>query len=201
MLTRLSLKHADTSRVAPFLIAGAMIIGLSAFLLPFIAVMVLQDMLYFSRDHWIFLRPTAAYIFFGAGMLWMAAVLLSALFTKMWADRKDRTYNLTTVHLLLFLLAGPFFVFSVMHYTYLDDSGAHTNPLFAAGETTVMWDDVTEVVREIDPANNEILSYTFRDSEDAITLPFGQNSSELRGIVRNVVNGYELEVTEVERER
>ncbi|TMW70093.1 hypothetical protein [Alteribacter natronophilus] len=200
MLSKLSLRDADTGRVAPVLVVSSLILIISAAFLPVVAVMVIQDVLYFSRDHWIFIRPTAAYVTFGAGMVWMAAVLLSTLFTKMWSDRRDQPYRLTFVHVVLFFIAFPAFVFGVNHYTYLDDQGAHTNQLFASGEKMIEWTDVTEVYREVDAESNRILSYTFSDGNETIHLPFRVTDTELRSHVRNVVNHYGLEVTEIEAE-
>ncbi|PYZ95562.1 hypothetical protein CR205_18710 [Alteribacter lacisalsi] len=198
MLSKLTLRNADTGRIAPFFIVFSFILIISAVFIPIVAVMIIQDVLFFSRDHWIFIRPTAAYVVFGAGMVWMAVVLLSTLFTKMWADRVEKPYRLTFLHMVLFLLAIPVYAYAVMHYTYLDDHGAHTNLLLSSEEKTIAWDDVTEVYREVDPETNRILSYTFSDGESDIYIPFRLTDTELRSHVRQVVNSYELDVTEIE---
>src|SRR5699024_3032833 len=105
---------------------GSIFIILSIFV-PMPAVLLIQDMLFFSYEHLSFIRPTLAFVGFGAGMIWIAIVLFSFLLTKMYSEKKGRDYKLTGLHLVFLMLGFVLLAFSIFHYHYLDDYGIHSN--------------------------------------------------------------------------
>lgn len=191
------IRNSDADTVMPYISTTAILLILTAFFLPGIFVMFIQDMLFYSREHWSFLRPSEAYVGFGAAMIWIAVVLLSFLFTKMYSERKNTMYKLAGLHVLLMAFAPLLFALSIYHYAYLDESGVTGNDFWTFAEEHIAWDDVEEVTRLVDEGNKAVLSYTFSDGETSITVPYNSREYETRRAILSVVQMYEWEVTDV----
>ncbi|MDZ5710635.1 hypothetical protein [Jeotgalibacillus haloalkalitolerans] len=191
------IRNIDADTVTPYISTAAVLLILSAFFFPAIAVMFIQDMLFFSYDHWSFLRPSEAYIGFGAAMIWVAIVLLSFLFTKMHSERKDTIYKFAGLHVVMMALAVPVFALSIYHYVFLDENGVTGNSFWTFSEEHISWDEVEEVTRLVDESNKAVLSYTFSDGEKSITVPYNSREYETRRAILSAVQMYEWEVTDI----
>ncbi|MFB1081558.1 hypothetical protein [Jeotgalibacillus sp. JSM ZJ347] len=191
------IRNSDSDTMMPYISTTAILLILTALFLPGILVMFLQDMLFFSYDHWSFLRPSAAYMGFGAGMIWIAVVLLSFLFTKMYSERKKTTYKFAGLHVFMLALALPLFALSIYHYAFLDETGVTGNSFWTFSEERIAWDDVEEVTRLVDESNSAVLSYTFSDGETSITVPYNSREYQTRRAILSAVQMYKWEVIDV----
>nr|WP_275980166.1 hypothetical protein [Halalkalibacter alkaliphilus] len=174
-----------------------MLLLVTSFFVPIVAIMFIQDWLFFSVDHWSFIRPTAAYIGFGAGMVWTAIVLFSFLLTKMYSEKRDRTYKLTWLHLLLLGLAVPLFVFSITHYAYLDENGVQKNSFWTLSEDSIAWNDVIEVTRLVEERTKRVTAYSFTDGDLTITIPYDSRDYLTIQSINYVVDTYNWDIVEV----
>lgn len=189
--------HADSDSLTPFILASSLILIISAFFVPAAAIMYIQDLLFFSYDHLSFIRPSAAYIGFGLGMIWISIIMLSFLFTKMYSEKRERTYKLTGLHLTFLALAVPVFVFSVCHYAYLDEQGVHDNSFWSLSEDSIAWDDVEEVTRLVEEDSKRVISYTFSKSDTSITIPYDTQDYHTNQTISRAVDEYNWDITDI----
>ncbi|SDN58325.1 hypothetical protein [Alkalicoccus daliensis] len=195
MLKRL--KEADANSLLPYVLTAGPLLMIMAFFVPFIAVMMIQDLLFFSRSHWSFIRPREAYLGFGAGMIWLAVCLFSLFAAKVIFERKKREDWLSGLHIILMLLALPIFVLSIYHYAYLDEHGVQVNSFWSMSEESLAWDNVVYVSRVEREGSREVLSYTFSDGEKSLTIPYTTDDYQTRQAVNEVINVYAWEVETV----
>ena len=190
-------RNTDADTLMPFITTTGLILMISAFFVPAVAIMFIQDMLFFSSDHWSFIRPAEAFIGFGAGMIWMGIVLFSLLFTKMYSEKTGRKYKLTGLHLVFLILAVPVFVFSVYHYAYLDEHGVQGNSFWSLSEDRIAWEQVEEVTRLVEEDSSRVLSYTFSSSDTSITIPYDTQDHKTVKAISHVVNVYNWDITDL----
>lgn len=191
------LRDADTDTLFPYIITCGLLLMISAFFLPIVAIMIIQDLLFFSADHWSFIRPGEAFIGFGVGMIWIAIVLFSFFFTKMYSEKKDRKYKLTGLHLIFLIFAIPVFVFSIYHYAYLDEHGIHGNSFWALSEESLAWEEVQEVTRVVDERTKRVLLYTFSDGYTSITIPYDPQDYQTVQSIKRVVQEYNWDIADI----
>ncbi|WP_096200297.1 hypothetical protein [Bacillus sp. FJAT-45350] len=190
------LRNVDTDTLFPYIMTWGLLLLISSFFVPVVTVMFIQDLLFFSADNWSFIRPVEAYIGFGVGMIWIAIVLFSFLFTKMHSEKKNRTYKLTGLHLILFVVAFPLFVFSIYHYAYFDEHGVQGNSFWTLSEDSIAWDEVQEVTRTVAESSQRVMSYTFSDGDTSITIPYDPQDYQTVQSIKRVVNIYNWNITD-----
>jgi len=194
-------RNTDADSLMPVLVTSGFLLIITAFFVPAVAIMFIQDMLFFSSDHWSFIRPDEAFIGFGAGMIWMGVLLLSILLTKMYAEKKDMKYKLTGIHLVLLALAIPIFVLSVYHYSYLDENGVEANTFWTLSEDKIAWNDVEGVTRLVEEGSYRIFSYTFTSSDTSITIPYDPQDQRTIKAIDRAIYAYNWEVVDIVEER
>ncbi|WP_052131474.1 hypothetical protein [Planococcus sp. CAU13] len=190
------LRNADSDTLLPYILTSGLILLLSAAIVPAAAIMFIQDMLFFSHDHWTFIRPQAAYQGFAIGMVWISLVLFSLLFTKMYAEKKGKEYKLAGLHVFFFLLAVPAFVLAVFHYAYLDEDGVQVNPLWSFTEERILWDQVKEVKRTVEENTSRVLFYTFSDGDASLTIPYDSRDYKTVQAIKRAILQYNWETTD-----
>lgn len=191
------LRNSDADSLMPYLMPTALLLMITAFFVPAVAIMFIQDMLFFSYDHWSFIRPAEAFIGFGAGMIWSGVILFSILFTKMYSEKKDKKYKLTGLHLILLALAVPVFVFSIYHYAYLDEHGVQINTFWTLAEESIAWEEVEQVTRMVEEDSSRVLSYTFSNSDTSITIPYDTQDHLTVKAIDRAVQAFNWEMTDI----
>ncbi|PPA71084.1 hypothetical protein [Jeotgalibacillus proteolyticus] len=187
-------QNTDADALMPGIMTSGLLLIVTSFFIPAIAIMFIQDMLFFSSDHWTFIRPSEAFIGFGAGMIWMGIVLFSLLFTKMYAERKNKKYKLTWLHLLFLSMAAPVFVLSIYHYYSIDEQGVKGITFWSASEDHIAWEEVEEVSRVVEEGSQLVFSYTFKSSDTSITIPYDPLDTQTVDALKRAVYTYEWEV-------
>jgi hypothetical protein len=109
--------------------------------MPFVFIFWLQDILYHSKSHWVFIAPSTAYISFFIGMLLIPISLTIHLILKSKAEWKWIGW----VTGLVLACSIPFFALGVSTYYYLDDEGIHVNELMSLEETDYRRDTMKEL--------------------------------------------------------
>ncbi|MDQ0351371.1 hypothetical protein J2R98_001185 [Alkalibacillus filiformis] len=188
------LKNIDSNDILPYISTTGLILIICSVILPVPVIMLVQDLLFFSYDQTSFIRPTEAYLGFGGAMLLIALILFSFLFTKMYYDKKDKEYNLTAVHLVLFVLSIVLLILPIYHYHYFDDQGVHSNTYWTFSEESIAWDDITEVSREVNEEDYAVLSYTFSNDEQSITIPFDYSDNDTNRTINYAVDAFNWDV-------
>ncbi|KHF41622.1 hypothetical protein [Halalkalibacter okhensis] len=191
------LRNTDFNTLFPYLATSGMLLLVTSFFVPIVAIIFIQDWLFFSVDHWSFIRPKAAYIGFGAGMVWTAIVLFSLLLTKVYSEKRDRTYKLTWLHLLFLGLAVILFVCSITHYAYLDEDGVKKNSFWTLSEDRIEWDDVLEVTRVVDESTKRVTAYSFSDGNLTITIPYDSQDYLTVQSIKYLVDTYNWDIVDV----
>ncbi|GAE27419.1 hypothetical protein JCM9140_3566 [Halalkalibacter wakoensis JCM 9140] len=195
------LKETDSDTLFPYIMTTGLLLVITAFFLPVIVVLFVQDMLFFSADHWTFIRPAAAYIGFGSGMILIAIVLFSFLLTKMYSEKKDKPYKWTGFHLVFLFMVVPLFVFSIYHYAYFDEQGVQGNSFWSLSETRISWEDVEEVTRLVEEGSLLVTAYTFSDGHTSITIPYDPQDYRTRQSITHLVNVYNWDVADIIEDR
>lgn len=178
----------------PFITATGLFLIIFSFIVPFPAILFIQDMLFFSYDHLSFIRPTAAYVGFGVGMIWIAIVLFSFLITKIYFEKKARKYKLTGLHLVFLTFGFVIFALSIYHYYYLDEEGIHSNSFWSFSVDSMAWDDVEKVSRLVEEDSLRVLSYTFSNEDMSITIPYDTQDTDTSSAIYRAVEIYKWDV-------
>ncbi|QKY71749.1 hypothetical protein Len3610_15230 [Lentibacillus sp. CBA3610] len=180
----------------PFITTTGLLLIIFSVFVPFPAILFIQDTLFFSYDHLSFIRPTASYVGFGAGMIWLAIVLFSFLLTKRYFEKKDRKYKLTGIHLAFLTLGFVFFAASIFHYHYLDEHGIQSNLFWSLSEESMAWDDVKELSRVVEEDSYRVLSYTFSSNDMSITIPYDAEDADTSYTINRAIDMYNWEVVD-----
>ncbi|WP_147804698.1 hypothetical protein [Alkalicoccus halolimnae] len=191
------LKEADADALLPYVLSAGPLLLISAFFIPFAAVMMIQDLLFFSYDHWTFIRPTEAYLGFGAAMVWLSLCLFSLYAAKAFFERKKREDKLSGLHFTLMVLTLPVFVLSIYHYAYLDEDGVQVNAFWSVTEKSLAWEEVVYVARVEEEESQRVLSYTFSDGTRTLTIPYATDDYQTRQAVNRAIGAYEWEVDRI----
>ncbi|TVP86056.1 MAG: hypothetical protein EA344_03975 [Alkalicoccus sp.] len=187
-------KQIDADTLMPYVLTAGPLLIISAFFVPVIVIMMVQDMLFFSYDHWSFIRPQAAYLGFGGAMIWLAVCLFSLYVVKAAAERKNWSDWSLSVHSLLMTAAFPVFILSIYHYAYLDEAGVKVNSYWSVSETDIHWEDVENVSRTVEEDTQRVTSYTFSSNSKSLTIPYATEDYQTRQAVNRVLSEYEWEV-------
>lgn len=188
------LKNIESDSLMPFILTTGVLLIMLSFIVPFPAILFIQDLLFFSYDHISFIRPSTAFFGFGLGMIWLALVLFSFLFTKIYCEKKEKNYSLTGLHLILFLFGFVIFFFSVFNYHYIDEQALHSNPILSISEKNIAWNDVEHVSREVRDDNAQVLSYTFSDNAIEITIPYDTEDTDTSSAIYSLMDKYDWDV-------
>ncbi|MFS0752413.1 hypothetical protein [Oceanobacillus sp. 1P07AA] len=191
------LREIDADSLVPYILTSSLLLLVSAFAVPGIAIIFIQDLLFFSYDHWMFIRPVEAYKGFGIAMILIAVILLSFLLTKFYMEKKDKEYKLTVIHLLLIVVTIPLFILSISHYAYFDDNGVHGNGFWTLSEDNIAWDDVENVSRVVDPSSRKVFSYHFSDNNITIDIPYDTQDTRIKQTITEVIDSNDWEVEEI----
>ncbi|HLS36157.1 MAG TPA: hypothetical protein VK061_07965 [Bacillota bacterium] len=191
------LRDIETARISRFILMTSTLILLLAFILPVPIVLFIQDTLYFSYDHDLFIRPPKAFRGMFIGLVWIAGTLLSFLFTKMYAEKKERPYKWTLPHILSLIVGIAICLLSIHHYYYFAGDTLAENDFFALTENKLSLNDVDHVSREVAESNYEIFSYTFTTSNNEITVPYDARDVEQMRFTYGLIDIYEWEIEDV----
>ncbi|KYG35083.1 hypothetical protein [Alkalihalobacillus trypoxylicola] len=166
-----SFKKVESDKLLPYVMSIGVILILTSLIVPMVAILFIQDFLFFSSSHWTFIRPSEAFIGFGLGMVWIAVVLFSLFFSMKWSEIKDKDYRWGPLHVLLGCLSIPIFLLSIYHYIYLDEQGVHEISIWSFSEEGILWEDIDHTTRLVQEGSQITISYTFSDGERDITIP------------------------------
>ncbi|MCD8511084.1 MAG: hypothetical protein LRY73_15280 [Bacillus sp. (in: Bacteria)] len=191
------LKNIDSDTLFPYIMTWGVILIVSALFVPLGAIMLIQDLLFFSAEQWTFIRPNAAYFGFGGGMIWIAVVLFSFLFTKMYSENKGQEYKLAGLHLLNLPIVAVVLALSIYHYAYLDDHGVQGNSFWTFKEESISWDEVQKVTRLVEEGSLRVKSYTFYDSETSITIPYDTEDYRTNRAIRRMNQLYDFNIIDI----
>jgi uncharacterized membrane protein len=131
----------DPEKRASGLFAIVLILFFSSFFMPFVMIFLLQDFLYHSSSHWLFIAPGSAFLTFFIAMITIPIILAIYLHAKTKSDEKWIRW----VTCLIILSTIPFFLLSISNYYYFDDKGIHYNYLMSLGETDYQWENMMEL--------------------------------------------------------
>lgn len=190
------LRNVDSDTLTPYIASTSLLLMILSVFVPFPAILFIQDMLFFSYDHLSFIRPTASFIGFGAGMIWIAIVLFSFLLTKRYSEKKERKYKLTGVHLAFLTLGFVMFVTSIYHYHYLDEHGIQSNSFWSLAEESLAWGDVEEVSRVVEEDSYRVLSYTFSSNDTSLTIPYDTEDPDTSNAINRAAEMYNWDVND-----
>ena len=195
-----SLKNLDSDTLFPFIMTSGIILIISIFFIPIAAIMLIQDLLFYSPENWSFIRPGAAYKGFGFGMLWIAIVLFSFLFTKMFSEKKEWEYKLTGLHLINLPFAVLVLVLSIYHYAYLNENGVQGNSFWTFTEKSIQWEEVQDVTRLVEEGSLRVISYTFSDGTKNITIPYDSRDYHTSQSITRINQKYNWNITDIIQE-
>lgn len=190
------LKNMDSDSMTPFILTTGILLILLSFIVPFPIILFIQDTLFFSYDQIAFIRPRASFLSFAIGMIWIAIVLFSFLFTKIQSEKKGSSYKFTILHLIAFILGLSILGFSIFHYHYLDEKGIYSNSFWSFTEKELLWNDVEKVSRHIDEENYAVLFYTFSNQDTTITIPYDSQDTDLSSAIYTMIDRYEWDILE-----
>ncbi|MYL34414.1 hypothetical protein GLW08_12840 [Pontibacillus yanchengensis] len=137
----------------PMKIMFIVMVFISSFILPFVFIIIFQDILFFSESQWFFNAPFLSYVLLIGGMMLLAILLSVDEFIK--SKRNDR--DLKTGPWMVFLsvaLSSLCFVLGIFHYYYFDDEGLHFNQVTSLQELDVQWNEIDEVIQVTTRENN-----------------------------------------------
>lgn len=126
---------------AQFQVTVIVISFLSSFIIPFIILYPIQEILFKPDNVWFFEAPLSTYFTFILGILFLSIVLLINLVVEARDKRKKQ--------LKLSMLAASFVVGIVVitlclfNYQYMNMKGIYQNHYFSFSETFTSWDDIT----------------------------------------------------------
>ncbi|WP_280770989.1 hypothetical protein [Salipaludibacillus daqingensis] len=192
----------DPDDIHKGLIVISIIFTLSAFFIPIIVIYIMQDVLYFSRDHWFLEAPISAYIIFIVGMLIVPIMSILYFITSFILKKNHISINVGWLFLIASLTFIPMSSLGVMNYYYLDEEGLHYNHLLATEETTYLWKDIAEIIPYVDEEDQYfsrlgIITEDGREVELSATFELLQYRSQVFQLVEN--HGGEItERTELE---
>ncbi|KGX92076.1 hypothetical protein N781_02975 [Pontibacillus halophilus JSM 076056 = DSM 19796] len=193
------MQHEQSNGV---LIALTVITFISSMILPFILVPTIQDVLFFSKEHWMFVTPFSAYITGVIGLVASGVTLLVLLFAKIRTEYKDKKFSLFHYIWVVPILVGTYYL-AIHSYMYVQDDGIHYRQLGEFSATHLAWEDVTRVEKVIinDRSQISLEGYELEDSKG--NSYFIENSAELRDNeykILDQINHVEVTVTEKEKE-
>lgn len=139
--------------------------------MPLILIFLIQDFLFFSNSHWLFIAPFSAYILFGLGMMWIALSITFLLIIK--SKFEFKFFRL--ISFLLVSISIPFFILGSFNYYYIDNEGIHYNQIKSLNVTFYPWSELKELKEVYSTQNGRtnLTEYIFVTKDDSmITLPF-----------------------------
>ncbi|SDZ16967.1 hypothetical protein SAMN05421736_10754 [Evansella caseinilytica] len=196
------IKNVDSDRLTVVVVVISIIFVLLSVLTSIVFIIVLQDIIYFSRSHWFFNAPVTAYLTFGAGMLWIPFVLIAYLITRLWKEKKGKELKHSWIFSVLLLVSIPICASGTANYYYMDDAGVYYNQLFSYSETSYKWEDITEARRMMQKGGGtrSITEYVFvTSSGDSVSIPYDQDVAKYSRVIRQILeeNGVQIEDIEV----
>jgi hypothetical protein len=171
----------DSEKITFRLYGIIFILFLSSLFMPFVFIFWLQDLLYHSKSHWVFIAPSIAYISFFIGMILIPTTLTIHLILQ--SKLKQKWIGWVTG--LLLICSIPFFALGVSTYYFLDDEGIHVNELMSLEETDYRWDTMKEL-KEVWVLDNgvsrlnEYIMITEDDTELDVTAAFKEHHIKIK---------------------
>ncbi|MBM7097455.1 hypothetical protein JSY36_17105 [Bacillus sp. H-16] len=187
----------DPDQLNMVLVILSVMIFLSSFMLPLVFILILQDVFYFSRDHWIFVAPRSAYYTFGAGMLWTVLIMVAYMIVSHLRDRAKKE----TKHGWAFVLAGLLFIpictLGVTNYYFIDDEGFHINELTSYQADHYPWGSIEEVQTYGEENGDYYTHFVFRtENNDTFTLTYDHNLASMRRNIFRTLEAHGAEILE-----
>jgi hypothetical protein len=171
----------DSEKITYRLYGIIFILFLSSLFMPFVFIFWLQDLLYHSKSHWVFIPPSTAYISFFIGMILIPTTLTIHLILK--SKLKQKWIGWMTG--LLLICSIPFFALGVSTYYFLEDEGIHVNELMSLEETDYRWDTMKEL-KEVWVLDNgvsrlnEYIMITEDETELDVTAAFKEHHIKIK---------------------
>jgi hypothetical protein len=171
----------DSEKITYRLYGIIFILFLSSLFMPFVFIFWLQDLLYHSKSHWVFIAPSTAYISFFIGMILIPTTLTIHLILN--SKLKQKWIGWMTG--LLLICSIPFFALGVSTYYFLEDEGIHVNELMSLEERDYRWDTMKEL-KEVWVLDNgvsrlnEYIMITEDDTELDVTAAFKEHHIKIK---------------------
>jgi len=137
----------------PLKISFIVIFFISSFFMPFVLVILLHDVLHFSKSHWFFRAPFSAYVLGFSGLLLLSILLTldEIIRSKREDDGKKTGPWLIFVSIILSIIC---YVYAANNYYFFDDEGLHYNKMFELNQRDLYWDDFEKVEQVVTRENN-----------------------------------------------
>jgi hypothetical protein len=164
-----------------------------SFFLPLFLIFILQDILFFSDEHWFFTAPPSAIYTFFIGLILIPISLTIYRLTLKFGKKFMKWITLSMI-----LLSLPLFFLSVTNYYYMDDEGIHLNKLMSIQVTSYNWDDIKEVKEIYKMSMNEptLVEYEFiMKNNEMIKIPYRLDHRKISDNLINIIDQYKIKVT------
>ncbi|PYZ98936.1 hypothetical protein CR205_10305 [Alteribacter lacisalsi] len=188
--------RVDPDKLNKLLISVLILALIGSFFLPFVLIAFVQDALYFSEHHWLFLAPTSAFYAIGGGLIWFAALILAYIVIYHIRDRKDRDVPHKWAFLTASLFMIPMITAGIANYYYIDESGIHFSGLTTISETTFHWYEI-ETVQPVGEDDRYIAYYLFTSKNgEYYLMPYTQDFSQQRNRIMSALEENDVPVLE-----
>jgi len=191
------LRDIESDKIIRFILGTSVILLVFSFILPFPIVLFVQDMLFFSYDHLLFIRPRLAYSGMTIGMIVIALAMLSFLATKILSEKGDKVYRWTLPHLIVFVFGFVLMGLALNHYYFLEEGRVVENGFFSFSEEEVSLSEVVELRREVKKENYEVISYTFDRGDKELKIPYDSRDPDASQAIYYLIDLYEWELEDV----
>ncbi|WP_102271826.1 hypothetical protein [Cytobacillus massiliigabonensis] len=186
-------KNTDTSQFQVVLIV---ITFLSSFVVPFIILYPIQELLYRPNDIWFFEASMSTYLTFCAALISVSAILL---INVLFIPKSKAKKTVKGIIVILSLLAAVIvMILCVDNYYYMNSKGIYKNNLFSFSEEFISWDEIDKAeqtfLKKQRVTVEDKLILTTKDGktiEMQITKKMSANKASIRQSLKN--NGVILE--------
>jgi hypothetical protein len=196
----MKLINTESEKWTKGLYAMIIILFFNSFLMPFVIIFWIQDLLYHSKSHWLFNAPPSAYISFFIGMIIIPIALSIYLVIKSKLEWKWIGW----VTWLLILCSVPFSLLGITNYYYYDDEGVHINEILSLEEKDYQWEKMKELkeVWVIENGVTRLTDYvliTEDDTEMNLSADFSRNPG-IKFKIYQKLEQYQVEITSNQQE-
>ncbi|WP_096440092.1 hypothetical protein [Alteribacter populi] len=194
MSNPLRIKRIDPDQLNVILIITTIIMVLCSVILPFVFIVILQDVFFFSRDNWILVAPTSAYYTFGGGMLWASLVMIIYVIVHTISERKNKHIKHSWLFIPIGLLFIPICTLGIMNYYYVDDEGFHINELTSYTEDEYPWESIAQVQPVGEENGHYYTHYIFITDNGNFTIGFDDKFAQQRGKILRTLEEHGTEI-------
>ncbi|TMW70319.1 hypothetical protein [Alteribacter natronophilus] len=188
--------RVDPDKLNKLLISGVVLALLATFFLPFVLIAFIQDAVYFSPDHWLFLAPASAFYAIGGAFLWLAFLMLAYVAVYHIRDRRGKEVPYKWAYAAASVFALPLIAFGIANYYYIDESGIHYSALTTFSETSMPWESI-ESMQPVGDEEDYIAYYLFTaENGDYYMMPYTQDFSQQRPLIMGALEEHGVKMLE-----